>query len=458
MSVATSSEYRLPAGPKLPMAINGAMFLFAQEWTARQLQRRYGDAWTLRLPTIGDTVFVSRPDLVKTMFTAEPDVLYGGENPLGDFFGPGSLFAMDEDEHLKERRMLLPPFHGDRMKSYDGLIEEEAVRALGSWREDREFASLPTFNQITLRVILRAVFGAEGGQLSELEQMLPAMTRLGQKIAALPWLGRDLGRWSIGGRYRPLRARFDRIVDELVQKHLDDPDLDERIDILALMLRSTLAEGREVDRSALSDELITLLAAGHETTASSLAFTIERLRRNPQVVRRLEEETAAGGSEYRMATINEVHRTRPVIGGTGRRVKKPFEIGEWRLPPGTAIMAAGVTLHEDERFHERADTFDPDRYVGRKPDTYAWIPFGGGMRRCIGAAFALMEMDVVLRTALRDFELLPTSEPSERPRFRGVATAPAKGGMARVRRRRVPLGQTVETAAEAARCPVEVTR
>ena len=449
MSAATSSEYRLPAGPRLPMAINGAMFLFAQEWSARQLRRRYGDAWTLRLPTMGDTVFVSRPDLVKTMFTAKPDVLYGGENPLGDFFGPGSLFAMDEDEHLKERRMLLPPFHGDRMKSYDGLIEEEALRGLRAWPEDREFASLPTFNKITLRVILRAVFGAEGGQLSELEQMLPAMTRLGQKITALPWLGRDLGRWSVGGRYRPLRARFDRIVDELIQRHLDDPGLDERIDILALMLRSS----EEVDRGAMADELITLLAAGHETTASSLAFTIERLRRHPHVLRRLEEEIAAGGSEYRLATINEVHRTRPVIGGTGRRVKKPFEIGDWRLPPGTAIMAAGVTLHDDERFHERADAFDPDRYVGRKPDTYAWIPFGGGMRRCIGASFALMEMDVVLRTMLRHFELLPTSDRPERPRFRGVATAPAKGGMARVRRRRVPLGENAE-----ARCPVEMVR
>jgi cytochrome P450 family 138 len=450
------TEFRLPAGPKTPTVLNGILFLFAQEQIGRLLNRRYGDAWTLKLPTIGNTVFVSRPDLVKTMFTAKPDVLHGGENPLGDFFGPGSLFSMDGDEHLRERRMLLAPFHGDRMKSYHGLIEEEALRALRSWRDDVEFASLPTFNKITLRVILRAVFGAEGAQLTELEHMLPKMTQLGQKITALPWLGRDLGRWSIGGRYRPMRARYDEIIDGLIQQHLDDPGLDERIDILALMLRATLADGREVDRGAMSDELITLLAAGHETTASSLAFCVERLRRHPDVLRRLEEEAAGEAGEVRMATINEVHRTRPVIGGTGRMVKQPFEIGEWRLPPGTAILASGLTMHQDDRFHERAGAFDPDRYVGAKPDTYAWIPFGGGMRRCIGAAFALMEMDVVLRTMLRHFELLPTSEPAERGRFRGVATAPAKGGMAKVRRRAAPLGrQRGGATAAAAGCPVD---
>ena len=421
------------------MALNGLLFLFAQQRTVRVLRKRYGDAWTLRIPTIGTAVVVARPDLVQTVFTAKPDVLHAGESPLGRTLGPGSLFSMDEERHLAERRLLLAPFQGSRMRAYEPLVEEETLRAFADWPEDTEFATLPAFQTITLRVILRAVFGAEGAQLAQLERLLPAMTTLGQRAVAIPWLKRDLGRWSPGHKFHSMRARYDRIIDTLIDERLADPGLDERIDILSLMLRATLGDDREVHRGELADELLTLLVAGHETTASALAWTVERLRRHPDVLRRLEEEAAGEGDELRASTINEVHRTRPVIGGTLRLVKKPFDLGPWHLRPRTTIIVNGQTLHEDERFHEHAGTFDPERYVGRKPDTYAWVPFGGGVRRCIGAAFALMEMDVVLRTLLRDFELQPTSDAPERPRFRGVATAPAKGGRAVVRRRRVPL-------------------
>ncbi|HTX45625.1 MAG TPA: cytochrome P450, partial [Solirubrobacteraceae bacterium] len=304
-----SSDFRLPPGPRLPPPISALLFLFAQRPLARLMKARYGDAYTLKLPTLGTTVFVGHPELVKTVYTGKPDVLHAGDNPLGEFFGPGSLFSMDEGRHLKERRMLLPPFHGDRMRAYDALIEEESLRAFASWPQYKEFKSLPTFNKITLRVILRAVFGAEGAQLSELELMIPKMTQIGQKIVAVPPLGRDLGRWSIGGRYRPMRARYDQLIDDLIQKHLDDPGLDERIDILALMLGSMLQEGEEINRGEVGDELITLLMAGHETTASSLAFAVERLRRHPEILHRLEEEAAGEGSELRAATILEVQRT-----------------------------------------------------------------------------------------------------------------------------------------------------
>jgi cytochrome P450 len=418
------------------------LFLFAQRTFARRLQRRWGDIYTLELPVIGTTVVVSHPNLIKAVFTAKPTVLHAGKNPLGSLLGPGSLFSMDEDRHLEERRTLLPPFHGDRMRSYDGLIEEEALGAMRAWPDDVEIPTIGTFKRVTLRVILRAVFGAEGAGLSELERLLPPMTALGQRLVTAPLLRRDFGRLSPGARYATMRRRYDELVGQLVDERLGDPGLDQRIDILALMLTPLREAGTDINRSALADELLTLLVAGHETTASSLAWTVERLGRHPEVLRRLEREAEGDGSVLRTATIHEVHRTRPVIGATGRLAMQPLQLGRWRLPPGTRVVTQISATHEDERFHVHASRFDPDRYVGVKPDTYAWIPFGGGVRRCLGAAFAQLEMDVVIRTMLRHFELVPTHAPDERQSFRGVAFAPAKGGVAVVRRRRDPLGAT----------------
>jgi cytochrome P450 family 138 len=435
-----SRPYRVPEGPRTPALINGLLFLFTRLSLARRMQRRFGDAYTLKLPGFGTTVVVSHPDLVKAVYTAKPTVLHGGKNPLGEVLGPGSLFSMDEERHLQERRALLPPFHGDRMRSYDALIEDEALGAMEAWRDGEEFPTIKTFNRITLRVILRAVFGAEGSELADFEGLLPRMAALGQRLVTAPFLRRDYGRWSPGRRYAAMRSRYDEIVDALIDKHLADPALGERIDILALMLTPVRDAGEQVDRGAVADELLTLLLAGHETTASSLAWTVERLRRHPHVLRRLEAEAEGESSALRSATVLEVLRTRPVITATGRFVMEPFELGQWHLPAGTRVVTEVSVVHGDERFHTNATAFDPDRYVGNKPDTYAWIPFGGGVRRCIGAAFAQLEMDVVIRTLLRHFELVPTEEAGERESFRGVAFAPARGGLAVVKRRREPLG------------------
>ncbi len=436
-----TTTYGVPPGPKTPSLVNGVLFLLARNAMMRRLQRRYGDALSFSLPGFGQMVLVTKPDLVKQIFTAKPDVLHGGKNPLGEVLGPGSLFSMDEDRHLEERRMLLPPFHGDRMRSYEDLIEEEAVAAMAAWPEGEEFATLRTFNTITLRIILRAVFGAEGRELAELQRLLPTLTRVAQPLVTIKFLRRNFGPWSPGGRYRKMMKRYRELVDTLISDHLADPKLDERIDILALILRAQRESGTEVNRSDLGDELLTLLTAGHETTASTLAWSVERLRRHPEALRRLEEEAAAGDdATLRVATINEVLRVRPVISATGRVAMEPFEIGEWRVPAGTMLVCAITTINQDARFHPSAHEFDPDRYVGKKPDTYAWLPFGGGTRRCLGAAFAQFEMNVVLRTLLRDFELQTTDDPPERESFRGVAFAPSKGGRAIVRRRAVPLG------------------
>lgn len=421
------------------MFVNGVFFLLARNAMMRRLQRRYGDAFTISMPGFGRIVMLAKPDLVKQVFTAKPDVLHGGKNPLGEVLGPGSLFSMDEDRHLEERRMLLPPFHGDRMRSYEDLIEEEALAAMAAWPEGEEFATLRSFNTITLRIILRAVFGAEGRELAELQRLLPTLTAVAQPLVTIKFLRRNLGPWSPGGRYRKLMKRYRELVDRLIDDHLADPDLEQRIDILALILRAQRESGAEINRSHLGDELLTLLTAGHETTASTLAWSVERLSRHPEALRRLEEEAAGEDATLRLSAINEVLRVRPVISATGRIAQEPFEIGEWRLPAGTMLVCAITTINQDARFHPGAHEFDVDRYVGSKPDTYAWLPFGGGTRRCLGAAFAQFEMNVVLRTLLRNFELRTTDDPPERESFRGVAFAPSRGGRAIVRRRAVPL-------------------
>jgi cytochrome P450 family 138 len=358
---------------------------------------------------------------------------------------------MDEERHLRERRMLLPPFHGERMRSYEAIIEEEALRGMAGWPEGVEFASIESFQTITLRIILRTVFGAEGQELAELEKLLPPMTTLGQRLVTVQFLRRDWGRRSPGARWKRMHARYRVLADKLVDDHLADPKLDERIDILALILRAYRADGGEIDHAEVADELLTLLVAGHETTASALAWSVERLRRHPEVLRRLEEEARGEDNALRLATAEEVLRVRPVIDATARRVMKPFEIGGWRMPPGSWVVTGIAPLHHDRRFHECAERFEPDRYVGKKPDTYAWIPFGGGVRRCLGAAFAQFEIDVVLRTLLRNFELQTTSEPGEREKFRGVAFAPSGGGVAVVRRR--ALGEDDGAGAQAEEPP-----
>jgi len=424
----------MPPGPRTPKALNATLFLLARNRAVAKWHDRYGDVFSVDIPTVGPTVVIRGAELHRTVFTAKPDVLHAGDNPLGDALGPGSLFSMDEDEHLAERRKLLPPFHGERMRSYEELIETEANRSMDVWPIGKDFKTIKPFSQITLRIILRAVFGAEGRELSELEKIIPTMTRLGQMRIASELLMRDYGRWSPGGYGDRLMLRYREIVRKLIDGHLADPELNERIDILALILNADLEAGRPIDYGAVGDELLTLLVAGHETTASALAWTVERVTRHPEVLRRLSEEAEGEENVYRLAVINEVLRVRPVIGLTGRSVfRRDFELDGWTIPAGTKILCGIRETNLDPRSHPEADRFDPERYVGRKPDTYSWIPFGGGMRRCLGAAFAQFEMDIVLRTLLRRFELQATDAAGESERFKGLAYAPAGGGKARVR-------------------------
>lgn len=426
----------LPPGPTKPRFVQGAYALTTHQRGMHRMRDRYGKAFTINVPIFGRAVVISEPGEIKQLFTTGPEVVDNLDSNLGRVLGPGSLFALSGERHRVRRKLLIPPFHGRRLAAYERILEEETVRELASWPLGRPFATLPSMMRITLNAILRAVFGAEGEEFALLRDLLPRFVALGSRLAVIPLPRVDLGRFSPWGRFWALRRDYDAIVERLVGKASRDEALDERDDILAMMLRSRYEDGSAMSRGEIADQLLTLLAAGHETTATTLAWAVERLRRHPAVLRALVDEVDTGGSALREATVLEVQRTRPVIDMVGRQVKaETFELGPWRVPRGYAVLVSIALIHDDDAVFPDARAFDPGRFVGAKPDLYHWIPFGGGSRRCLGAAFANMEMNVVLRTMLRDYTLVPTTERAERWRSRGVAYAPAKGGVAVVHRR-----------------------
>jgi cytochrome P450 family 138 len=424
-------EAILPDGPSGPRLKQALPFVLNRDRAMRRCQARYGSAFSVSTLNLGRMVVLADPAEVKQLFLLPPEDADTPDANLGSVLGPGSLFAITGDEHRKQRKLLTPPFHGRRLRAYENLIEDAAEREMASWPTGRPFPIMPSTMRITLNAILRTVFGAEGAELDELRALLPPMVRLGSILAVLP-ISRSLfgarGPWARFGRYR---ARYDTIIDRLIEQAR--PGLDDRDDVLAMLLQSRYDDGTAMTARQIADQLLTLLSAGHETTATTLAWTVERIRRHPPVLARL---SGLDDDAYREATLIEVQRTRPVVEMTSRQVRAPYvEIGRWRIPRGTVVTASISLLHQSARLFENPGAFDPDRFAGARPDTYGWIPFGGGVRRCIGAAFATMEMNVVLRTMLRDFTLEPTTEPPERRHNRGIAIAPAKGGLAVVHRR-----------------------
>lgn len=448
MAEATTDPVRLPPGPRIPKLVTGAAFLTARHRAIAAVGNRYDGAFTVDLPIFGETVVVSDPALLKDLFTSSGDLVGRAAN-LGTVLGPGSTFSLDGDEHRARRKLLVPPLHGKRMPGYETIVEEEVLRETAGWPEGREFATLQPMMRITLNAILRTVFGAQGDSLDELRELLPPMVPLASRMAVLPaFLRRDLGPWSPWGRVQRSRRRYDQIVASLIADGRSDPGFDARTDILALMLQARYEDGSPISDAHVADELLTLLAAGHETTATTLAWVIERLRRHPRLLARLTAEADAGGSELRQATIWETQRTRPVVAATSRVARRRMRLGDWVIPEGHVVIASITLSHGSERNFRDAKAFNPDRFLGANPDTHTWIPYGGGIRRCIGAAFANMEMNVALRTLLREFEFRTTYSPAERSHSRGIATAPAQGGLAVVYRRKGGSQVTVPSGAE----------
>jgi cytochrome P450 family 138 len=436
----TSTPNRLnPPRVRLPKLVQGVGFAFFRRKAMRHWIKRHGHIFEINVPFFGRSVVVSDPTLVRSVCTANGEQLINVQPNLGNWFGPGSTFGLDGSRHRDRRRLIAPAFHGQTLKNYEKVIEDETLRESANWPESKEFRILEPMNRITLNVILRTVFGGDGTEGDELEQLseiVPPYMKLGQLLAFVPAPPFRTGRHSPWGTLDELRKAFDRIVCTLIDRAEADPGLGERADILAFLLRSSHDDETGMPWQDFCDELLTLVCAGHETTASALAWTFERLRRHPDVLAELVREVDEGGSAFRRATILESLRVRTVIDVFGRRVSSPnFDLGEWRIPYERTVLVHIADLHENPEIFPHPERFDPYRFLGTRPAAPTWLPFGGGARRCIGADFAIAEMDIVLRTVLRNFRIQTDAAADEKSYFRGVAHIPKLGGRVIVNRR-----------------------
>jgi cytochrome P450 len=415
-------------------------------------QRKYGDAVYFDSLLGGKFVMIFDPELTKQVFLGKPDQLRAGESNavLGPVVGRHSVLLLDGKEHLRERRMLLPPFHGERMRAYADEMRAAADRQIDAWPIGRAFPLLPSMRDLTLDVILRTVFGVAGGaRMDELaagirELLAPNQSRLGVLVFALSQ-GRAGAAANRG--FEQARDAVDAMLYAEIAERRDAADLEEREDILSMLLLARDEDGEPLTDLELRDELVTLLVAGHETTSAGLAWTFELLGRNPAVLARLKDSLAAGESEYLDAVVKEALRARPVISGVGRVVRgEPFELGQWTLPVGMEVNPYIAGIHRRADRYPEPNAFRPERFLGEDgPDTYTWLPFGGGTRRCLGASFALFEMAAVVRRVLERVELEPASSRPERGVRRAITFVPEKG--ARVVARSVtPLPTSPEPA------------
>jgi cytochrome P450 len=394
-------------------------------------QRRYGDIFSVRFPFFGRLVYVARPDLVKALFTGSPAVFHAGEanaTVLEPAVGPNSVLTLDDDPHMRQRKLLLPPFHGERIERYGDLIVEMTRREMESWPVGEPFALRPHTQRITLAVIMRAVFGVHDEQrLERFERLIDDFARRVGVITSFPFLRRDLGRLSPWNRFVRSREALDEFIYEEIRLRRAEVDHEERDDVLSLLLGARDEDGEAMSDTELRDELVTVLGAGHETTATGLAWAVERLVRNPGVLAKLRDSIAAGEEDYLNATVKETLRARPVIVDVARKLKAPATIGDYELPAGIFVLAAIAGLHYREDLFPDPHQFRPERFLDGKADNYAWIPFGGGIRRCIGAAFAEYEMRLILREFVERADLRAVDQKPEPVRVRNITLAPAKG-------------------------------
>jgi cytochrome P450 len=389
---------------------------------------RYGDVFTLRIAHEGTWVFLAHPDAVKQVFTGDPRLLHAGEANavLGPIVGNQSVLLLDEDNHMTQRKLMLPPFHGERIQRYGELIEAIAGREIERWPVGEPLALWPRMQAITLEVIMRTVFGIE--EADRLERLRGRLRNLvdwttgGGRLLLLAVLGpRRIG--TLAPFRRALESVDELLFDE-IRRRRTDPAVAERDDVLSLLVQARHEDGRTMSDAELRDELITLLAAGHETTATSLAWAIERLIRHPTALIRLREEVAAGEEEFLDAVVKETLRLRPVLPIVVRRLTEPMEIGGHFLPAGVSVAPCIYLIHRRPDVYPEPERFRPERFLEQPAGTYNWIPFGGGVRRCIGASFAIFEMKRVLATIVERAELRPSRPGPERVARRAITLVP----------------------------------
>ncbi len=420
----------LPPGPDWSMLRSVRTWWRRPLQTLEDCQARYGDMFTYRLPYEGRWVFVSDPEAIKQVFTGDPRLLHAGEANivLLPVLGEHSVLLLDEPAHMKERKVMLPPFHGKRMKAYGELMAQVAAEEIDSWPADRAVRMRPRMQAMTLEIILRAVFGVdEGERLNRLRDELRRTLNLlahPRRAIFMVLLGPKRLR-----RFPPFRRRMeriDRLLYEEISARRGAADLAERDDILSLLLQARHEDGRPMSDRELRDELMTLLVAGHETTATGLSWAIELLARHPEELSRLEADLDAGNDAYLDAVIKETLRLRPVIALVLRKLVEPMEIGGRLLPAGVSVAPSIYLVHRNPEIYPEPERFRPERFIEQPAGTYTWIPFGGGVRRCLGAAFAEFEMSVVLRELVSCRRIRPVGEP-EHPVRSTITNVPNRG-------------------------------
>jgi len=429
----------MPPGPRTP-ALAQAL-TYARDplgFLARQ-QRRYGDIFTVKFPYFGNLVYVARPDLVKAVFTGSPSVFHAGEanaTVLEPALGPNSVLTLDDEPHMRQRKLLLPPFHGERVRRYGELIVEVTRGEMESWPLGEPFAIRTHTQRITLAVIMRAVFGVhDEDRLRRFEVLIDDFARRVGLITSFPFLRRRLGRFSPWARFVRSREALDAFIYEEIALRRAESGDEERDDVLSLLLAARDEDGEPMNDRELRDEMVTVIGAGHETTATGLAWAIERLTRNPRVLARLRESLAAGEEDYMAATVKETLRARPVIADIARKLTAPATIDGYEFAAGTFVLPAIAALHYREDVFPEPEEFRPERFLDGKADNYAWIPFGGGIRRCIGAAFAEYEMRTILGEFVTRADLRAAETKAEKVRVRNITMAPSKGGRVVLERR-----------------------
>lgn len=440
----------LPAGPRAPSPVQ------TLGWWARPIpflercRRRFGKTFTIRLLAQDPFVMVTDPVDIKAVFTAPAEVLHPGEGTkiLEPIVGPSSILLLDEGQHLAQRKLVLPAFHGDRMEALSEVVLEVAEAEIAAWPSNRALPLHPHVQALTLEVILRAVFGLERGErLDVLRDLLAEMMAFGTNpISLLPPFQREGSKRGPVARFLRVRTRTDEEIQALIDERRDSAGEDS--DVLSMLLAARHEDGTPMSDTEIRDELMTLLVAGHETTATELAWTFERLVRNPGVLARLVAAVDAGEDAYVTATIRETLRRRPVlINAAPRKVVEPIEVGGRTYEPGCHLVPNAYLVQHDPEIYPEPYAFRPERFLESDPGTYSWIPFGGGRRRCVGASFAMLEMGIVLKALLARAEPRATGAGLELNRRRMITVSPSAGSMVKlVPRARAPVEAGAPTA------------
>jgi cytochrome P450 len=426
----------LPAGPPLPALLQAGLIWLDPIRFVHACHRRYGDRFTIRIPGIGTLVFLTNPEDIRSVTRGDPAIFHAGEAavPLGEVLGAQSLIMLDGDKHRRSRGMMLPAFHGDSVRRQ--VAEMVAITAddVGRWPVGEQFPLYPRMQGITLEVILRTVIGVhDEGRLAALRAALPPMLEIGSPLELIPppQVLRRFGPWR---RRAQRRAVAQALLTDEITRCRQDPQLAHRTDALAMLVRSVDGTGQPMADDELVDQLITLLLAGHDTTATALSWAFERLTRDPALLERTTQAAADSDDAWLDAVCKETLRVRPVVFEVGRKLTAPVQLAGYRIPAGTILAPSINLVHHSSRHYPDPEAFRPQRFLDQRADPAIWLPFGGGVRRCLGATFAQVEMRTVLREVLRRVELSPTTAPDEPVKPRHVTMVPRQGAMVTVRR------------------------